>query len=336
MPESKKRLDGDLLDGLIIGAGISGLLAARTLREAGHHVLVVDKGRGVGGRMASRRFGGARFDHGAQFFTCRTPEFGALVESWTAAGAVTEWCRGFEGEGAEGHSRYRGEPAMTATAKLLADAEQVLTSTRIESVAAVGDRWEIRTDDGRRFQSKVVIASAPVPQTLALLDTGAATLPGGLRAELDDVEYAPCIAVMALLSAPSGMPPPGAMTIDSGPLRWMSDNHLKGISALPALTLHASHSFSREHFEAPDEEVVALLLEAAAQYASVAVTEAQVHRWRYSEPTQGPSERFLSSEEPAPIVFCGDAFGGPRVEGAALSGLAAGRTAVAQLESKGR
>ena len=40
---------------------------------------VVDKGRGVGGRMASRRVdtpaGQARFDHGAQFFTTRSDCF---------------------------------------------------------------------------------------------------------------------------------------------------------------------------------------------------------------------------------------------------------------------
>ena len=44
---------------IVIGAGIAGLLAARQLAEAGRDVTVLDKGRGVGGRLATRRIGEA-------------------------------------------------------------------------------------------------------------------------------------------------------------------------------------------------------------------------------------------------------------------------------------
>ena len=51
-------------DVLIIGAGLAGLSAANELQLAGYRVLVVDKGRGLGGRLAGRRIGGATFiDH---------------------------------------------------------------------------------------------------------------------------------------------------------------------------------------------------------------------------------------------------------------------------------
>lgn len=325
------------MDCLVVGAGLSGLLAARTLDDAGFRVLVVDKGRGVGGRMASRRFGGARFDHGAQFFTCREPEFADWLERWTSAGAVTEWCRGFRGEDGEGHSRYRGVPAMTAIAKLVAENVPVLNPARVESleIADAAAGWTVRFESDRELRCRSVVASAPVPQSLAMLDAGAAVLPVEMRQRLDRVEYAPCIAVMARLSEPSGLTPPGALTLESGPLRWMADNHLKGVSDVPALTLHGSHSFSRDHFEKPDDEVAARLLEAASSHATVNVAEVQVHRWRYSEPIQGPSERCFGTTAPAPLVLCGDAFGGPRVEGAALSGLAAGRRAIELLSMPG-
>ena len=55
----------------VIGAGISGLFAARTLADRGLNVKVFDKGRGLGGRMSTRRVDGKScFDHGAQYFTC--------------------------------------------------------------------------------------------------------------------------------------------------------------------------------------------------------------------------------------------------------------------------
>ena len=78
---------------IVVGAGISGLLAASSLQREGWDVTVLDKSQGVGGRMATRRVGGGTFDHGAQFFTVRGERFWELVEGWLEAGVAAEWTR---------------------------------------------------------------------------------------------------------------------------------------------------------------------------------------------------------------------------------------------------
>ena len=45
------------VDCVIVGAGISGLIAARRLVDADVSTMVFDKGRSVGGRLATRRIG---------------------------------------------------------------------------------------------------------------------------------------------------------------------------------------------------------------------------------------------------------------------------------------
>ena len=76
-------------DVLIIGAGISGLLCATELRKADKSVRILDKGRGLGGRMATRRMAGGRLDHGAQYFTVRDSRLQAYADDWLSADTVS-------------------------------------------------------------------------------------------------------------------------------------------------------------------------------------------------------------------------------------------------------
>ena len=71
---------------VVIGAGISGLLVARELASRGAQVQVLEKSRGVGGRMSTKRVGSAVFDQGAQFFSARDEHFDARVRCWARKG----------------------------------------------------------------------------------------------------------------------------------------------------------------------------------------------------------------------------------------------------------
>ena len=120
-------------DTIILGAGLAGLTAARQLQAHGQTVAIVDKGRGVGGRLATRRIGQARLDHGAQFFTTRSDDFKAVVAEAVAGGAVKEWCRGF-GE-PDGYPRYCGTSGMTDFAKWLARDLDISLGVEIDKIA---------------------------------------------------------------------------------------------------------------------------------------------------------------------------------------------------------
>lgn len=63
----------------IIGAGMAGITAARTLLQAGHQVTVFEKSKGTGGRMSTRRTEFGSFDHGTQYFTVRDARFRAMM-----------------------------------------------------------------------------------------------------------------------------------------------------------------------------------------------------------------------------------------------------------------
>ena len=315
---------------VVVGAGISGLLAARELQDAGWRVTVLDKGRGAGGRMATRRAGGGTFDHGAQFFTVRGERFGKLVEEWLEVGAVREWTRGFAGPDGErnedGHPRYRGADGMTSIPKHLALGLDVHTGERAVEVNMRDGGWEVVCESGMRASGAALLLTAPVPQSLALAESGDFALTEEVRSKLQKISYDPCVALMALLDGPGAVPEPGGMQIRGEPLDWISDNQSKGISEAPGMTIHAGPKWSREHYEDPDTDISDALLSFAEKHLGglgARVVETSVARWRYSWVTDSHPDTCLVANEQPSLLFAGDAFGTAKVEGAALSGLAA-------------
>jgi predicted NAD/FAD-dependent oxidoreductase len=307
-------------DVLILGAGMSGLMAARDLVQAGRRVLVVDKGRGIGGRMAYRRIGEAIFDHGAQYVSARDERFCRVVEALAEQGMMAAWSESMPGLPGD-HLRWRGAPHMKAIPVALSSGIEVVCGTKIDSIHRHGNGWRVMCEGGGVIDCAAMIVTVPIPQALALLDAGGVTVEDSMRQRLEQVEYSRCFTVMAVLDQPSGVPAPGVMTFSEGPLAWLADNQVKGISPVPALTLQASAACSLARWEMDRQETAQLLLAEAAKYVSAQVVEHQIHGWRFSKPVHLYGEPFAAVGDG--LWLAGDAFGGGRVEGAALSGWAA-------------
>ncbi len=312
----------------IIGAGIAGLLAGQELADAGHSVILVDKGRSPGGRLATRRVGGARLDHGAQFFTARSERFGEHVQRWIASGVVAEWCRGFQTDGPDGFPRFACPAGMNSLAKHLAVGLDVRCATMAfavrPSAPPTGEStgWTIVIDDGTTIEVDGLIVTTPVPQAFALLITSGVTLP----AELVGMEYDRTIGLLAVLDGPSAVPGVGGLHQPDETVGFIADNFIKGISPVPAITMHAQAEWSEAHWNDDLPTLDAALRHIASPWLGGAViVESQVKKWRFATPrTPWPEACWIAPDcEHRPLVLAGDAYGGPRVEGAALSGLAA-------------
>lgn len=307
---------------VVVGAGLCGLTAARRLSDDGHEVIVLDKGRSVGGRLATRRMGGATLDHGAQFFTVRGDDFQAQVDDWVARDLATVWCHGFS-EPFDGYPRYCGTRGMNALAKDLATGLDCRTSQLVFACRPTEDGWDVVIDDGTVIPADVVVSTCPVPQSWALLVGAELDIPD----ELFRRQYHRTIGLLAVLDAPSGVPDPGAVQLDptdaGAPFGFIADNQRKGISSVPALTLHATQPWSIEHWDDSDDRLLDALVERAAPwFGDATVIEAQIKKWRFAGPVEPWPEACWRDDERR-IVLAGDLFAGPKVEGAHRSGLAA-------------
>ena len=305
---------------VVVGAGVAGLMAAQSLVKNGHDVVVVDKGRSPGGRLATRRIDNATLDHGAQFFTVRESLFESHVAEWIASGVVTEWCRGFDSttQNNDGFPRYRGVRGMTDIAKHLAQGLDVRCNTLAFSIArGATSKWQLKIDDGSVLDADAIIVTCPLPQAYALLVTASIELPESMLR----TEYDRTICLLAVLNQSSAVANPGGLQNPDETFSFIADNAIKGISSAVALTMHANPQFSLEHWDTSTDDVQRLLLERASPWIGDAtVITSQIKKWRLATPLTIWPERYWANDM---IVLAGDAFGGPKIEGAALSGLAA-------------
>lgn len=313
---------------LIIGAGLSGLTAARTLVSSSIQVTVLDKGRGVGGRLATRRMEPGRADHGTQYLSAQTPDFQQQVGEWLTAGVIREWSfqTVSETDTSPKHPRYVGVQGMSGLAKILAEGLHVQLNERVIRLEPVGGRWHAHTESGHTYRADAVLCTLPAPQTLALLrDSDLDPAEIGVAA-LSAITYQPCITVVVALNQPNQLPAPGGFRFGEGPVAWLADNQQKGISSSPTLTIHASADFSRKRLEYTDADVnflgAELISELGEWILPSSVDSFQVHRWRYSLADNRYAEPLLVAQTPAPLLFGGDGFGMGNVEGAFLSGRA--------------
>ncbi|HAR67313.1 MAG TPA: hypothetical protein DCR55_14030 [Lentisphaeria bacterium] len=323
---------------LIIGAGIAGLAAARRVHEADLTCRLLEKSRGLGGRCATRRFHNASFDHGAQFFTVRNPPLKALAESWLEQDSIREWCRGFPcaatgaGAGVDGYPRYCSSPGMNRLPKVLGSGLTIEKQVLVTSIERAADGWHVASSDERHWHSHALIVTAPLPQTLALLEPDVSRQVLTCFPALQEVDYDPCFTVMLALSGESGVPPPGAIREPNSAIDWIADNSMKHETGGPAaLTVHTSAAFTRRHFDAPQEDVAAAVIEEVQPYLMADVAAWQVHRWRYAKPREPLSVGALALPGTHPLVLSGDYLNTPaRLEGAFDSGISAATYILAQ------
>ena len=311
----------------VVGAGLAGLTAARILADQGHEVVVLDKARGAGGRMSTRREGEYRFDHGAQYFTARDPRFQRHVLAWRERGLVEAWDARIDVVGSgedvsrKGETeRYIAVPGMNAIcSEIAAEMQDCRFGWSLKSAKFDGKSWALESGEGEHLSADALVLAIPPDQANALLADDS------ISTALDGIDMQPCWAVMAVFDRPLFADCEAAF-VNQGPLSWVSSQAARpGRPGAHAWVLHASPEWSMKHLESDAATVQEQLLTAARELPiaqSVETEWATAHRWRYALAAKPLDQGALWFDERR-VALAGDWCNGSRVEGAFLSGAAA-------------
>lgn len=312
----------------IIGAGIAGLACARELAARGFDVTVFDKGRGVGGRTATRRAeSNLRFDHGAQFFVADDPRFRKVTDDWLARGVVAEWTgkivrvENSSVVDSSPQTRYVGVPGMSAMAVDLAAGLRVRTETQIVAVTRSSSGWAMATEANETVGPfNTIVLTLPAPQSAALLGSH------HFGAVASRVKMTSCWTAMVSFESRVKVPWDGAFIQDS-PLAWVARNSSKPgrERATESWVLQANPQWSAGHLELTADIVASKLLEEFESVVGVHLSQHHhlaAHRWRYAQCSEPDGRQMLFDPEIG-LSICGDWLADSRIEGAFLAGIRA-------------
>lgn len=300
----------------VVGAGVAGLTAARMLADAGHAVTVIEKSRGLGGRLATRRTDRGPVDHGAP---------GVPVAMGVPLGALA-WPAG------PPDTQAVATPGMSSLLRPLADILHVLNEVSVAAVFPLVQGWLLADAEGRAVLPDAVdavILAIPAPQVVPVL---ADTLPA-LAATLGQVRMDPLWTLILALPDGAGPPEHAPLTL-SGPLALAIPQSAKPGAAGPGgrWAVHADPDWSRAHLDLPKVDVARQLWDAFRTQTGTTADPvlALAHRWRYAR-TSRPLGKPFAASPCGRVLAGGDWALGRLATDAAASGRAMADALIADL-----
>ena len=304
----------------IIGAGLAGIACAQQLRVAGIPFRILEKSRGVGGRVATRRFGTQAFDYGARQVEVRSAAFQDAVAPWAALTTAT---------------LAPPTSGLRTIVKQLAAGLDVELSTQVSSIGFDSHDIVLSLVDGQQCRFTHVVVTAPLPQALTLLPerTRHAIDPGQLTSLLA-VTYQRIVVVS--MAVPLSQQVIDAAALAENRLIARLDMRRDIQGQIWVAQIHANHVDVA--FEKSDVEVVAAVTaELSRDGSSFEPTEFHVQRWRYARVDNPLTVACMAVGPTSQLIFAGDAFRGGIAPGttdaAWSSGLAASQLIQAQRAS---
>ena len=293
----------------IIGAGMAGLACASRLARAGLAPIIFDKGRGIGGRMATKRIEQMQFDHGAQYITAHDDRFAEALGDLQTKGAAAKWDDG------SGRPRFVGVPGMSGLPRAMSEGFDIRQLAQVSAICRETTYWTVQVGEEIHHVDQVVI-TVPAPQLAGLLGQDHPFV-----VQAADVRFTPCLTLMAAIDAPA---PYVSRRDDAGPLAWIAHNSSKPgrpQGQATAWVAQASPAFSAQYLEDDPAAVIARMLPLLCDQLSVAanqVIHASAHRWRYARVTAPLGQPFLHHAKS--LYAGGDWCIGQQVEDAWISG----------------
>lgn len=300
---------------VIIGSGVSGLLCGRRLTEAGHSVLLIDKGRNAGGRLSTRRTDGAVFHHGASslpdFYKHKDlPEF------------VIKILKRAEKEKVIQRKGVIFEPfsSVSHLVSFFAEGLNIKEGCEATSLDLKNKTIDVtyRNDNSTKLSYDLLIISIPPNQAKTLINN-----------QLD--RFDSCLSEVEMRSSAAAL---FSFDLDPALIKetyfsnknvhvYVENNRFKCVQRLLSFTVHTKEPFAKKVVNNDKNKIKDILFKEVSNAVPVSLpkpTYEAGHRWLYgfTERSLGKAYLFYKNES---VGVCGDWCSGSTILDAASSGV---------------
>jgi len=262
------------VDIVVIGAGIAGLSFARTMKQHGREVLILERSRAVGGRCATWRHVDMAMDYGVPFLHARSPLFWHTVDQLLGADVLSGWPQRVQGYGhtcqpraldsGVRHAALRG--GLNTLAKKLAEGIEILRESEVTSLQTIHGSLQISGANFSLSTQTLVLAAANGEGLRLLKDSDFGRPTAGAMALFG---LAPTLAALSLLVCYDTPPAQPAWDLllpeTSASIQLISNESSKNAAGQKlGLCIQARPAWSRQRLNLPAEEWARDILREAA------------------------------------------------------------------------
>ena len=262
------------VDILVIGAGIAGLSFARTIKQQGREVLILERSRAVGGRCATWRHADMAMDYGVPFLHARSPLFWHTVDQMLGADVLSGWPQRVQGNGPTcqpraldpgvRHAALRG--GLNTLAKKLAEGIEILRESEVTNIKTIQGNFQL-TGANFSLSTQTLILAAANSESLRLLkdsDFGSST--AGAMALFGLAPTLPTLSLLVLYDTHPEQPAWELLLPEtSASIQLISNESSKNVAGNKiCLCVQARPDWSRQRLNSPNEEWTRDILRDAA------------------------------------------------------------------------
>ncbi len=306
----------------VIGAGMAGLTATKILSQKGFSVDVFDKGRGVGGRMSSRRTEWGYLDHGCQYFTVKDPLFKAFLQEYDSLitrweGRFFTWVEGSFNRIMGEKCRYLPTVRMNNLCRQMASEAHLFLQTPIVSLNRQDEQW-ILTDEQSNCYGGYdwVIVTAPPVQTSHLIKDHSSMVDA-----IALIEMYPCYSLMLVITEEQNFVFDG-LQLEHPVLGWIGVNSSKPERDKQlSLVIQSNFDWAQMNIESDRLLIAKIMKQEAKEILSwnlAGILYESLHLWRYALPKNDHLQGYYF-DEVKKLAICGDWCLSGKVESAFLS-----------------
>ncbi len=311
---------------VVIGAGMSGLICAQGLQTMGFQVLVLDKSKGVGGRLATRRLHNTCVDHGLPYFQeGKDRLLNKVIDDLSEKNIIEPW----KGEIYELKSdnslvisapvkRYFAKEGITSVAKYLVKNELIEAELAIKKAAKVikisqdtDDYWLLSLENSEeKIRAKYVVFAIPAPQILMLVKNSPdLKLSQELIEQLASVTYHPCLVIMAGYADKYELPKWQGVRLNNEDLKFilLDSSKRNNPNNESVFVFHSTSEFANSYLDSDDLDLAAKkILNIGSKLLNSWLNKPNwysIQRWRYATLKSGLNKGNLKENN---LFFCGD------------------------------